>query len=167
MDEDYNAEIESLIQKANSLQSSSLESESTHEGTATVSKVSGILEKILNIMSQETREKILNYYSLYMLYVITWLGNIFLFIQLAEIIQNKDSSSVSMAAYSVLMVSSTSWFIYGFLLRDPVLLISGLIQMIGVIALLVVIPKYRKGKVESSAKKAPKNIKKKKEEDED
>lgn len=99
--------------------------------------------KMFNVISETRRTNIIRYYKLWMLYVISWLGNVFLYIQLAKIIRTKDSSSMSLPAYFVLLISSSSWFTYGFLLRDIPLVISGFIQLIGVILLLINIPKYR------------------------
>ncbi len=145
MNGEYDTEIESIIQQAQSLQESSLPLENIKESTGGLyGKITALIAKFLNLVSEEFRYNTLRYYRLWMLYVISWLGNVFLYVQLAEIISKKDSTSVSAAAFSVLLISSFSWFTYGFLLRDPPLLISGMLQMTGVILLLIFIPKYKK-----------------------
>lgn len=97
-----------------------------------------------DIMSKEMRRDILVYYKLYMLYIISWLGNVFLFIQLAAILEKKDSTGVSLTAFIVFLITGISWLIYGYLIKDYAIIVSGIVRLIGLTALLIVIPKYQK-----------------------
>ena len=144
MEDEYNADVENIIQQAEKLQDPSIDTEDVKEPVNTVNIVSKLFDKMLGVISDDTRRIAVPYYKLWMLYVISWLGNIFLYVQLAAIISSKDSSTVSMAAYSVLLVASISWLIYGYLLKDFPLLLSGVFNIIGIILLLIFIPKYKK-----------------------
>ena len=160
MEAEYSADVDKIIEQAESLQATTVNIEDSNELSESSNKVTTIFDKIFSIMSDNSRRTTVQYYRLWMLYVISWLGNVFLYVQLAKIIKEKDSSSVSMAAYGILLISSISWFTYGFLLKNLPLLISGSIQMVGVILLLIFIPKYKNAKpVESSIKMKPKPIK--------
>lgn len=116
-------------------------------------------DTFMNIISDDTRKKILDKYGYrYWMYAVAIFGGIFLYIQFGTIIYNKDSTNVSMPAYIIYLIASISWLIYGFLLKDWILILSGIINTIGNILLIAIIPVYNDAKksVHSSKNEGPK-----------
>ena len=143
--QEFIPELENFIEDTIKLQNSSIGSDIIYDKPNIINKISLMCEKGYSLIHKDTRGDILVYYKLYMLYIISWFGNVFLYIQLAEIIQKKDSSSMSMIAFIILLITGISWFIYGFLIKDPAILVSGVVRLIGVTLLLIFIPKYKDG----------------------
>ena len=139
---DYD-EIENILKKAKILQQPSLSIDTNIGNTSISEKLTNIYDNTLKMVNDDSRRVIISYYRLWMLYIITWLANIFLYIQLFTIVSDKSSKGISLPAYIIFLVSGISWFIYGFLLKDVVLLISNIIKLVGVIALIIIILKYK------------------------
>ena len=131
-----------ILSQASTLSKEALSLDKSIGGDSIGDKIDKISDKMLTLISAESKRNILSYYRLWMLYIITWFNNLFIYIQLITIILDKNSEGVSFDAYIILLLSSISWFVYGFLLKDFVLIVSNVIKLIGVVALLVVIPKY-------------------------
>ena len=151
VDASIDSSVNDIFQKAKSLEGQDMELEEISSDTSS-GYLTSIPNKLFSLIGDDTRRVAISYYRLWMLYVISWLGNVFLYVQLAEIISKKDSKTVSLSAYAVLLVSAISWFIYGYLLRDIPLLISGALQIIGVLLLLVFIAKYKGGVTQQRVK---------------
>lgn len=66
----------------------------------------------------------------YMLFVAVF-GNGIFYIQAARIFANQSANDVSAMAFSVSFWAVSSWFLYGLILRDRVIIIANIIAMIG------------------------------------
>jgi MtN3 and saliva related transmembrane protein len=83
----------------------------------------------------EPRTGIWRFYPRYML-VVGIGGNLFFYIQAWRIFAIKDATAVSLTAQFVIFWAVVSWFGYGLLLKDKVLIAANVVAIIG--ALLVI-----------------------------
>jgi MtN3 and saliva related transmembrane protein len=58
-------------------------------------------------------------------------GNSFFYIQAIEIFTSQSAHDVSLAAFSIALWAVSSWFVYGVVLRNPVLIIANIVGIIG------------------------------------
>jgi MtN3 and saliva related transmembrane protein len=72
----------------------------------------------------------------YMLFVAVF-GNGIFYIQAGRIFANGSANDVSAAAFGVSFWAVSSWFLYGLILRDRVIIIANIIAMIGAALVLV------------------------------
>lgn len=76
-------------------------------------------------MAMEQKNKFLNYYEKYM-FVVGICGHFIFVLQFLKIISNKSASDVSLEGFLVAFFSLLSWFVYGVLKKDYVLIIVNL-----------------------------------------
>jgi MtN3 and saliva related transmembrane protein len=79
----------------------------------------------------------------YYMYVVGVGGNLLFYIQAYKIYTTQSAGDVSIAAFSIGLWAVASWFIYGLLLRNFVLIIANIVAIIG--AALVVTGKLLYG----------------------
>ncbi|MCC7510048.1 MAG: hypothetical protein IT464_11865 [Planctomycetes bacterium] len=85
-----------------------------------------------------TESPLRRFYGRYM-FVVGIGGNLFFYIQAYNIFTSQQARDVSLAAFLVAFCAVASWFGYGLMLRNPVLIIANIVAMIG--SALVVIGK--------------------------
>ncbi|MHC4839510.1 MAG: SemiSWEET family transporter [Planctomycetota bacterium] len=71
------------------------------------------------------------------MYVIAVFGNAFFYIQAYEIFRDEAAVNVSTLGFCVAFVTVASWFVYGLILKNKVMIIANIVAMVG--AALVVI----------------------------
>ena len=71
------------------------------------------------------------------MYFIAVFGNAFFYIQAYEIFRDKSAVNVSTVGFIVAFVTVASWFVYGLILKNKVMIIANIVAMIG--AALVVV----------------------------
>ena len=81
-------------------------------------------------------------YHRYM-YVVGIGGNLFFYLQAWEVFATRSARDVSLWAFVVAFWAVASWFVYGLILRNWVLIIANIVAMIG--AALVVVGKLLYG----------------------
>ena len=79
---------------------------------------------------KETQTKFERAYRRYM-YLVGIGGNLFFYIQAYQIFTQRDAGNVSVVAFAVAFWAVTSWFGYGLLLRNPVLIVANIVAMLG------------------------------------
>jgi MtN3 and saliva related transmembrane protein len=84
---------------------------------------------------EEPRSLLERLYPRYML-VVGIGGNLFFYIQAWRIFSIKDATAVSLTAQFVIFWAVVSWFGYGLLLKDKVLIAANVVAIVG--ALLVI-----------------------------
>lgn len=84
----------------------------------------------------DLRKKMFHIYEKYML-AMGILGQFLFYVQAFKIFTTRSASDLSIAGFSLGLISVTSWLIYGLLLKNKVLAISNAVAVVG--ALLVVI----------------------------
>jgi len=90
-----------------------------------------------------------DYYSNFMM-VWAVVSHVSLLLQSIKIYDGKDASGVSLETYILMMVSSTIWLIYGFLVLNPrnwVIVMSSLTAISIHISIIIGIIKYGDGKM--------------------
>ena len=65
------------------------------------------------------------------MYFIAVFGNAFFYIQAYKIFRDQDARSVSTVAFCLAFVTVSSWFVYGLILKNKVMLIANVVAMIG------------------------------------
>jgi MtN3 and saliva related transmembrane protein len=93
-------------------------------------------------MPDQVAPRLPRWFQWYM-YVVAIGGNLIFYIQAYEIFTTQSARDVSLAAFSVALWAVTSWFVYGLVLRNPVLIIANIVAIIG--AALVVAGKLLYG----------------------
>lgn len=81
-------------------------------------------------------------YGRYM-FVVGMGGNLFFYVQAVEIFRRRSADDVSLFAFLVAFWAVSSWFVYGLVLRNAVLISANIVAMVG--AALVVIGKLLYG----------------------
>jgi hypothetical protein len=76
-------------------------------------------------------------FQLYMLYVVSIFSFSFTFYNGARILIENDAESTSPVTTSLYLIVSCSWFIYGILKKDIILIISGIVGIIGSLFVLI------------------------------
>jgi len=71
-------------------------------------------------------------------------GQMVFYLQAAKIFSVQSAKDVSLPAFLFGLISVTSWFIYGILLKNRVLIISNIFAIIGALAVVVAILIYSK-----------------------
>ncbi len=85
---------------------------------------------------------IMNLYTKYML-VIGVVGNLAFYLQAYVIFSNKSAFNISVYGFIISLISVTSWFVYGLLKRDRVLIFSNIIAIVGALSVLLGVWIYR------------------------
>jgi MtN3 and saliva related transmembrane protein len=71
------------------------------------------------------------------MYVVGIGGNLFFYIQAWEIYTTRSARDVSLAAFVVAFWAVASWFAYGLVLRNWVLISANIVAMIGAAAVII------------------------------
>lgn len=91
---------------------------------------------ILNvIMNKKIQTKIKILYTYYMSFI-GIVGQLVFYAQGIKIFQTKSAKDVSILAFTFGLISVTSWFIYGFVIRDKPLIIANFVAIIGAVFVL-------------------------------
>lgn len=78
-------------------------------------------------------------FKLWMTYFVAIFGYSWIFISGATILINQSSSGVSVLALMIYLTVSLNWVVYGFLRRDPVIVIGSLIAIVANIFVLTAV----------------------------
>ncbi len=97
------------------------------------------MEKSLEALSMKA--KALAYYEKYML-LMGILGQMLFYIQGFKILMTESAAGVSLGAFYIGLVSSSSWLLYGFLLNNRPLVLSNLVGVLGAVFVIVGIVVY-------------------------
>lgn len=81
-------------------------------------------------MREQPSSRMPRWFQWYM-YLVGIGGNLFFYIQAWEIYQRQSAADVSLPAFSVALWAVSSWFVYGLVLRNPVLIIANIVAIIG------------------------------------
>lgn len=71
------------------------------------------------------------------MYVVGVVGNLFFFVQAYTIFSHQSAGDVSLPAFCIAFWAVSSWFAYGLVLRNPVLICANLCAMLGSGAVVV------------------------------
>ena len=75
-------------------------------------------------------------YAIYMI-AITIIVNIFLFVQIYDIIQSGVSSNEFLYIYIIRLVFTVSWLIYGIIKKDTTIIFASVVGIIGLIVIMI------------------------------
>jgi MtN3 and saliva related transmembrane protein len=81
------------------------------------------------------------YYEKYMM-LVGVLGQSVFYVQAFHIFHHESASDVSFLAFSLGLISVASWFIYGVLLKNSVLIIANAVAIVGASSVLIAILMY-------------------------
>ncbi len=84
----------------------------------------------------QSKARAIRYYEKYMFFI-GILGQLLFYVQGIKIFINHSAKDVSMTGFLFALVAVSSWFVYGLLIKNKVLIWSNLIAVIG--ALFVII----------------------------
>lgn len=137
MDEDYVSEVNDVLSEYDNFTTSN---NSTKTLVKSSNEQSG---KFLDFISDSSRNAILDrFYYRYFMYAVAILGGTFVYIQLGTIIYNKSSTNVSLPAFIVFLFSSIFWLIYGYLVKDWVIILANIVNIIGTLLIIAFIKYY-------------------------
>lgn len=86
--------------------------------------------------AENTETKFNRAYRRYM-YLVGIGGNLFFYIQAYQIFTRRDAGNVSVIAFAVAFWAVASWFGYGLVLRNRVLIVANIVAMIGAASVVV------------------------------